>query len=393
MKTPAASMERPELLSAAQVRAFRLSRHHLVDRAPRMSLIPAVSDVCGIQAQVSSAANLSARARVEQLSPQDVGRSLWSERSLVRTWCLRSTVHLVSSNDLPMLAAALSVRAQRGRERWAAARRLTSGELAAVVRDAVEALDDAPATYAELRNRIVVALPRRAARTCDQTAIAQLVQIACVEGMLVSGPTAGPRTTFVRSERWCPGSKRMSVREAQDALLRRYLHSYAPATLHDFASWSGLAVGDAQPVWDRLVQAGEMVDVTVNGNSARLIRGDLSAIRAMSLTKRHVRLLPAFDIYLLAHRDKSLLVSSVNYGRIYRKAARVSPVLLVDGCAAGIWSCTTRGSKLRLRVEPLGKVPKAVRAGIDREAADISRFLGVRVELEFGRIASPSFVT
>jgi len=291
-----------------------------------------------------------------------------------------------------MLAGALVGRAQRDRERWAAARGLASGEMAAVVREAVEALEDAPVTYAELRKRIVAALPRRVSRACDQTAIAQLVQTTCVEGTLVSGPTAGARTTFVRSERWIPGSKRMPAREAQDVLLRRYLHSYAPVTLQDFSSWAGLAVGDALPIWERLAQAGETVNVTVDGNSARLLRDDLSKIRAMSPAKRHVRLLPAFDVYVLAHRDKSFLVSALNYGRIYRKAARVSPVLLVDGRAAGIWSCKPGSGGLRVRVEPFEEIAKPVCAGIDAEAADISRFLGLRVGLEFGRIASPSFV-
>ncbi len=291
-----------------------------------------------------------------------------------------------------MLAGALAARAQRDRERWAAARGLAAGEVAAIVREAVEALDDAPVTYGELRKRIVAALPTRVARACDQTAIAQLIQTACVEGMLVSGPTEGARTTFVRSERWIPALSRMPVREAQDTLLHRYLHTYAPATLHDFASWAGLAVGDAQPIWDRLALAGNTVDVTVNGNSARMLRHDLSAIRAILTGKLHVRLLPAFDVYLLAHRDKSVLVSAANYGRVFRKAARISPVLLAEGRAAGIWSCKSRSGRLRMRVEPFEGIPKAVRAGIDAEAADMSRFLGLRVELEFGRIASPSFV-
>ncbi len=382
-------METP---SAAQVRAFRLSRHHLLDRAPRASLIRAVKDVCGIQAQVASAASLSARARVALPSPGDVDRALWTDRSLVRTWCLRSTVHLVASSDLPMLAGALAARARRDRERWAAARGLSSGEVAAAVLESVEALDAAPVTYGELGRLMAETLPKRASRACDQTAIAQLVQTACVEGVLVSGPTAGARTTFVRSERWIPRSSRMPAREAQDALLRRYLHVNAPATLGDFASWAGLGVGEARPVWEGFARSGETVDVTVDGNSARLLREDLPALRATPPSRRHARLLPAFDAYLLAHRDKSLVVSAKDQGRIFRGAGRVSPVLLVDGRAAGIWSCKPEKSALRLRVEPFDEIPKWVRGGIDAEAADVSRFLGLRADVEIGRIASPSFL-
>jgi len=387
MTAPAARGERPAPLSPAQARAFRLSRHHLLLRAPRAALVEVVEDVCGIQAQLASAASLSARARVEELSPGDVDRALWTERSLVRTWCLRSTVHLVASRDLPMLTAALAGRARRDRERWAAARGLASGEVAAGVREALEALEDAPATYEELRKRIAASLPKRASRACDPTAIAQLVQTACVEGTLVSGPAAGGRTTFVRSERWIPGSRRMPAREAQDALLRRYLRGHAPATLQDFSSWAGLAVGDALPIWERLARAGDTVEVTVDGHAGRLLGDDLAAIRAMSPARQHVRLLPAFDVYLLAHRDRSLLVDAANRGRIYRGAGRVSPVLLVDGRAAGTWTSESGRGRLLLRVEPFEELPKAVRAGIDAEAADVSRFLGLRVELDRGTCA------
>lgn len=392
MRAAAVSTERPESFSAAQARAFRLGRHHLHHRAPRASLVSVVQSVCGIQAQLASAANLSARVRVEDLSPGDVEHALLADRSLVRTWCLRSTVHLVASRDLPMLAGALALRARRDRERWAAARGMRPGDLAAPVLDVIEALGDAPATYAQVKKAMVEHLPRRVSRACDDTALAQLVQTACVEGLLVSGPMAGARTTFVRPERWLSGSRRMQARAAQDALLRRYLKTYAPATLHDFASWSGLALGDARPIWARLAETGETVEVGIDGGSARMLREDLPAARAASLAKGHVRLLPAYDVYLLGHRDKGLLASAAHLGRIFRKAARVSPVLLVDGSAAGIWSCGPERSVLRLRVEPFDQLSKQVREGIDAEAADISRFLGERVEIELGGISSPSFV-
>ncbi len=105
------------------------------------------------------------------------------------------------------------------------------------------------------------------------------------------------------------------MREAQDALLRRYLQSYGPATLQDFTSWSGLAVGDA-PIWGRLAEAGETVEVTIDGISSRVLRGDLSVIQAALLPTPHVRLFAAFDVYLLAHRDKRPLVSAAHQGRI-----------------------------------------------------------------------------
>ncbi len=95
-RVPAARAVHPEPLSAAQVRAFRLSRHHLVDRAPRVSLIPVVLDVCGIQAQVSSAANLSARARVEQVGKNLALLALLLKLVEATLWAVIALGHLAA---------------------------------------------------------------------------------------------------------------------------------------------------------------------------------------------------------------------------------------------------------------------------------------------------------
>lgn len=100
-----------------RVRAWRLSRHHLDRRVPKGRLLDVVRDVCGIHAQVPSMAELQVWARVDGVSPDDVRDALWEERSLVRTWCMRGTLHLLTAQDLPLFVAAL-----RQHDRWWKAR-------------------------------------------------------------------------------------------------------------------------------------------------------------------------------------------------------------------------------------------------------------------------------
>ena len=97
-------------LTRAQVNAWRLARHHLTDRAARGEMAAVVSDVCGIQAQVLSAAKLAVRARVEGVRQQDVRDALWKEHTLLKTWCMRGSVHLIARSDLPLYVAALKTR-------------------------------------------------------------------------------------------------------------------------------------------------------------------------------------------------------------------------------------------------------------------------------------------
>ena len=85
----------PVKLNWAQVRAYRLQKQHLDQRAPKRDLVRVVGDVCGVQAQLASAAELAVWARVEGVQKGDVNDCLWNQRSLVRTWMMRGTLHLL----------------------------------------------------------------------------------------------------------------------------------------------------------------------------------------------------------------------------------------------------------------------------------------------------------
>ena len=93
-------------LSRAQVNSWRLSRHHLAKRARKGQIEKVVSDLCGVQAQVLSYAALAIWARVAGITMQDVQDAFWKHRSLVKTWCMRGTLHLLSASDLPVYVAA-----------------------------------------------------------------------------------------------------------------------------------------------------------------------------------------------------------------------------------------------------------------------------------------------
>ena len=93
-------------LGWAQVMAWRAARHHLDERVPAKATLDVVAEICGLHAQVMSSAELTLAARVEGLGPDDVRRALWEERSLVKTWAMRGTLHLLPAAELPLWQAA-----------------------------------------------------------------------------------------------------------------------------------------------------------------------------------------------------------------------------------------------------------------------------------------------
>src|SRR5436189_6188583 len=88
--------------------AWRMRRHNLDRRAPARSMLAVASRLCGLHAQVMSSAELTVWARVEDLDRRAVQRALWEDRTLVKTWAMRGTLHLLPAAELPLCRAALS---------------------------------------------------------------------------------------------------------------------------------------------------------------------------------------------------------------------------------------------------------------------------------------------
>src|SRR5579872_3878960 len=89
-----------------QVHAWRLAQHGLSPRFSSRDFVGAVTRTGGIQAQVMSAAELAMCARVEGLSPHDVQAALFQDHTLVKTWAMRGTLHILPAKELPLYIAA-----------------------------------------------------------------------------------------------------------------------------------------------------------------------------------------------------------------------------------------------------------------------------------------------
>src|SRR5215472_18917957 len=95
-------------LTWQQVAAWRVRRHYLDQRLPAGNMLEVASRLCGLHAQVLSSAILTLWARVEELDRGAVQRALWQDRSLVKTWAMRGTLHMLPARELPLWHAALA---------------------------------------------------------------------------------------------------------------------------------------------------------------------------------------------------------------------------------------------------------------------------------------------
>src|SRR5262245_32509732 len=97
----------PPSLTWSGVTSRRMARHALAEPATDLGPAEVAGVLCGAHAQVLSAAELSIGRRIAGATRADVQRALWEDRTLVKTFGPRGTVHLLSTGDLPMWTGAL----------------------------------------------------------------------------------------------------------------------------------------------------------------------------------------------------------------------------------------------------------------------------------------------
>ena len=361
------------MLTWSQVAAFRLTRHHFVDRGPA-PLATVTRDVCGIQAQVMSAARMALWARMHHLTRAEIESALWKSRTLVKTSCMRGTLHLLAAPDLPIYISALKSSRNRQMLRIMARFGVTPKEAAGVLHAVVDALRAGPMTRRELTDRITsLGILGKKSKKWFELGWWGVVRQAIVEGLICHGPDRGPEVTFVRVDQWLPKQKQLGEQQAQQLLLRRYLRAYGPATPRDFAKWTGMSMPEVRPIWESV--RGELLEVSIEDSKGWLLREDCKQLSKCDLGEPVLRLLPNFDPYMLAHVEKHHLVDRPYYKRVYRNAGWISPVVLLDGKSIGTWSLTHRGKGSSLKVQLFAKTSKIIRARIEQEVASLARFL------------------
>jgi hypothetical protein len=319
-------------VNADAVRAARMRSQRLDGR--ERDLVELVRRVVGIQAQDATAAALSIRARTEGLTAADVERAI-EERRLVRTWLMRGTLHLVAAEDAGWLHALFAPRALRSERRALAQLGVIEAEQARAVEVIRETLGAGALTRAEL----CAELERAGIDTSGRKA-AHLPRLAALEGHVVLGAGRGGKDTYMLAGE--PLRARPDTDDAVVELARRYARGYAPADARDFAVWSGLpahaveAPDDSPPAPDPPV----------------------------------VRLVPAFDAYLLGYRSRELAVPPEHSRRIWPGGGIVRATVLVNGLAAGTWTRSgSRVAAVELFGDGLGEDALA------DEVRDVERFL------------------
>jgi len=337
-----------------------------------------MKEVCGIQAQDASAATLAVRVRSAGLVAADVEQARVQDRTIIRTWGPRGTLHLLASDDIGWLLSLLGpvfvVGDRRRREELGLSEDICAQGIR-IIRDVLA--NQGPLTRAELIEQLAIH-----GIHLEGQARPHLLFQAALEGLICLGPDRGAEPTYVLLIDWIDQEHKgqpLSEDEAYAELTRRYLSAYGPATPQDQAAWSGLPLSKTRAAWQHI--ADQLMEIEIAGSSTWMLKTRAAWLDEPPVHTPIVRLLPRFDSYFLGYQNRDLAVPRQYAKRINTGGGLLHPAVVVDGRAVGTWKSKRRKSHLDVVVEAFDPLTPEMLPGLETEVTDLARFLEVQATL------------
>ena len=330
-----------------------------------------------IQAQDYLGALWAVGLRLTDATERDIERAL-VERTIVRTWPMRGTLHFVAAADARWITDLLAARPVAGAESRLRSFGIDKTVLTRARRVLVKNLEGGrrltrPTVYRVLEDAGV--------GTSSQRGLHILWRLA-QDCLVCFGPRDGKQQTFVLFDEWLPQAKTLPREEALATLAHRYFTGHGPATLPDFVWWSGLKITDARHAI-RLVD-NQIKEQLVDGQRYWSGDNDSAPVRVSASTK----ILPAFDEFLVGYTDRSAVFDNsaserVNAGGIF------DPVVVVNGQVVGTWKRRIERREVVCSVAPFVRLNRATSQAITQALQRYSHFLGLdlRQEKQIDRVA------
>ncbi len=325
-----------------------------------------VGSLGAIQGQDYPGAKWSIGLRLPGSAEATIDRAL-ADRSVLRTWALRGTLHLVTAEDIRWLLALVAPRVIAGNARRYRQLELDGPTLARGNDILTEALQGGK----ELdRQSLFAALEERGISTAGQRGV-YLLQRASLDGLIAQGAQRGRHETFFALDT-LPSGDTLSRDEMLTELARRYFTSRGPATVHDFAWWSGLTMPDVRAGLES-VRAG-LIAETVEGQT--YWRSDLTP----AAHDRQTALLPGFDEYLLSYRDRSAALDPA-YVSLIQHGGMFTPYIVSGGRVIGTWQRVVRNHVVTITLSSLASPSDELRQAVAGAAQRYGEYLGMPVEM------------
>lgn len=295
-----------------------------------------------------------------------------ADRSIVRTWSARGTIHFVEAKDVRWMLDLLAPRAMAGTSRRLRQLELDETTIARCSKTLAGALQGGKQLT---RKEIFQRLEDSHISSAGQRGI-HIIERLAQQGLICFGPRNGNQKTFVLLPEWVPDARRMAREDALAELASRYFASHGPATLHDFAWWAGLTLAIAKASIE--MAGSRLVQEVVEGRSYWLSPSTPTA----GTPAAAACFLPAFDEFLLGYTDRIAVLEKRFARRANTGGGIIKPTIVFNGRIEGTWKRTFKIGGVVVFPNWFTKPDESRLHAITRAARQYARFLGLDFSLE-----------
>jgi hypothetical protein len=331
-----------------------------------------ISRLGAVQAQDYAGAKWGVAQRTRGATDADVEKEL-SDGAILRTHVLRPTWHFVTPSDIRWMLALTAPRVRailgsydRQLEIDAPLLRKSRAALTRALRDG---------KYLT-RHELARVLFDARIRAEGAQRLARIVMHAELDGLICSGPRREKQFTYALLDERAPASANVLERDASlGELAARYFTTHGPATIDDFAWWSGLTKADARRGTE--IAGSRLEHADIGGRRYSFP----PTTRSPKVKSPIARLLPPFDEYFIGLKDRTAMETKIKSANAKSMVGFPggSPVI-IDGQTLGVWRRTLRPKSVSIDVTPLGPFSKSEQRRIDHEIDRYGKFVGLPLQ-------------
>ena len=373
-----------ETITTEMLTRLHLQNHFLLQQAEKDDLVNVVGDVCGLHSQLPLTPYFMLWNRIEDFEPEMLDDALYREKSLVKTWFMRGTLHVIPSEDLPVYHHALKRMWFEHHGRYMNEPGWPSrGEREKLFYPKIRvALAEKPLRRKELNDKVRLLLGDKFqpyARIFS--AWGGILKETSYLGLTVHAEPCGKESCFARLDKWLQWINLGGITEsaAISKLLLKYLHCYGPASAQDFACWSGLLTSETNDAIESNQRELKEVQLQESGKRLWMLKKDFKVLQKIDLEEKvPVRLLPKYDSYLMGHKDRTRIIKEELLRKVYRPVVgEVAATLIVNGRIAGTWTSKKTKKKLAIAISAFERFGKETVVEIEQVVKDLGAFVGV----------------
>jgi len=353
------------------VNQFLLHKQHLSEESKTEDIVQIARDIYGLHATGAATPYVSLFARAKDFTKDNLDEELYVKRSLGKIRCVRTTVHVLPKETIPIAFAA------------------TRGIVEPNSQDFLQYTGITKRQYDETSRAILEMLRGKGLSTLDlkkhlgtKLNISTIVNLMCDQGLLMRGKSgkgwkSNTHTYYLFSE-YFPGMDLNAVdpASARELTVSQYLASYGPATVKDISWWSGFTMTEVRRILQRLARETTEVDIPELKGPYLMLAADEATMRSRQFfDKPVVNLLPALDPYLMGYKERERYLDYRNYEMVFDRSGNGTSTILVDGGVVGVWDFS-QDPEPTVKVFLFHELEKTVLRLVEARALTIGEFIG-----------------